>query len=69
MVEMLLTILSSLVQEEVESLSSNVKNRVADENEAWRTGRFQWLLQVALPSRYEDYTVNEKEAETVRMVT
>lgn len=41
--EMLLTILSSLSQGEVESLSRKCKSGIKDENEAGRVSRIQWM--------------------------
>ncbi len=44
--ELLLTILSSVAQQEVENISENVKKRLKDEDEAWRAGWIPWMSRI-----------------------
>lgn len=66
--EMLLTILSSLAQEEVESLSSNVKMGLQMKMKRGELVGFNGCFGYDYHQDTKTITVNEKEAETVRMV-
>ena len=66
--EMLLTILSSLAQEEVESLSSNVKMGLQMKMKRGELVGFNGCFGYDYHRDTKTITVNEAEAETVRMV-
>lgn len=66
--EMLLTILSSLAQEEVESLSSNVKMGLQMKMKRGELIGFNGCFGYDYHQDTKTITVNETEAETVRMI-
>lgn len=66
--EMLLTILSSLAQQEVESLSQNVKLGLKMKMKRGEMIGFNGCLGYDYHSEDKTITVNEEEAETVRMI-
>ena len=66
--EMLLTILSSLAQEEVESLSSNVKMGLQMKMKRGELVGFNGCFGYDYHQDTKTITVNETEAETVRLI-
>lgn len=66
--EMLLTILSSLAQEEVESLSSNVKMGLQMKMKRGELVGFNGCFGYDYHQDTKTITVNETEAETIRLI-
>ena len=66
--EMLLTIMSSLAQQEVESLSKNVKMGLKMKMRRGEMIGFNGCLGYDYHSEDKSITVNEEEAETVRFI-
>ena len=64
----LLTILSSVAQQEVENTSAYDKKRFENEDETWRTCWFSGCLGYDYDVVTKSLSINEEGAETVRYI-